>query len=262
MHRAADAIPFYHHRALRCGPAALGLVLLLGAACARAEADYAREKRWAAEIVPAILVGDPVELEAAGRSFLAIYAAAPGAHAGVIVVHGLGVHPDWGLVNVLRSRLADEGYSTLAPQMPVLAADARAEHYPPLFPEASLRLAAAASFLRARGLRRIAVVSHSLGSRMTDYHLERVAPADIDAWVAIGLAGRYASVSGASVPVLDLYGQRDLPAVLEAAAERAGAVRRHQGGAQVMVPGADHFFAGQEAALVGHVKSFLDRHLK
>jgi hypothetical protein len=36
-----------------------------------AQADYAREQRWASEITPAILVGDPVQLALpAGRKFL------------------------------------------------------------------------------------------------------------------------------------------------------------------------------------------------
>jgi DNA-binding CsgD family transcriptional regulator len=39
----------------------------------------------------------------------------------VIVVHGLGVHPDRGLINPLRSQLAEQGYATLPVQMPVLA---------------------------------------------------------------------------------------------------------------------------------------------
>ena len=52
---------------------ALGLALLsLGCF---AQADYAREQRWADEITPAILVGDPVQLALpAGRKFLGIYA--------------------------------------------------------------------------------------------------------------------------------------------------------------------------------------------
>ena len=39
------------------------------------------------------------------------------------LVHGLGIHPDWGLIGALRSDLPDAGYTTLSVQMPVLAAD-------------------------------------------------------------------------------------------------------------------------------------------
>src|SRR5690242_13130361 len=121
---------------------ALGWMLLVPALCF-GQADYAREQRWAEEITPAIVVGDPLYLATGnGRKFLTIYT--PRAHppAGVIVVHGLGLHPDWGLNNALRSALAEGGYATLSVQMPVLAADARREDYPALLPEAADRLAA------------------------------------------------------------------------------------------------------------------------
>jgi hypothetical protein len=38
-------------------------ILLLAPMLSFAQADYAREQRWADEITPAILVGDPVYLE-------------------------------------------------------------------------------------------------------------------------------------------------------------------------------------------------------
>ena len=103
------------------------LALLVPAFCC-AQADYARERRWAEEITPTILVGDPIQLELkSGRRFLAIWAPNSKAIAGVIVVHGLGVHPDWGLINSVRSLLPEQGYATLSVQMPVLEADASGE---------------------------------------------------------------------------------------------------------------------------------------
>ncbi len=102
--------------------------MLLGTAVCYAQADYAREKRWADEITPAIIVGDPVYLELkSGHKFLAIYTPNAKARSGVIVVHGIGVNPDWGLINPLRSQLAEQGYATLSVQMPVLAAVARGD---------------------------------------------------------------------------------------------------------------------------------------
>ena len=84
--------------------------------------DYAREKRWADEITPGLVVGDAIYIaQKSGHKFLAIYTEAKPARAAVIVVHGLGVHPDWGLIGALRSGLADQGYATLSVQMPVLA---------------------------------------------------------------------------------------------------------------------------------------------
>jgi len=238
-------------------------VLLLAAAQARAQADYAREQRWAAEVRSGIVVGDAVELElTSGRRFLGILTAAAQPRAGVVVVHGLGVHPDWGLIGTLRSHLPDHGYTTLSVQMPVLAADATADGYPQLFPEAAERLAVAVAFLRGKGLARVAIVSHSMGARMTDYFVAKRAATRIDAWVAIGLSGTFGTAAAVTMPVLDLHGERDSAAVLNSAGERAATLRSSRGSAQVQVAGADHFFAGQEAELVRQVRIFLDYRLR
>ena len=237
----------------------LALALLLASLPALAQADYAREQRWAEEIGPAIIVGEPVKLEIpSGRKFLAIYAPAPRSATGVIVVHGVGVHPDWGLINSLRSELPEQGYTTLSVQMPVRAADAKADQYPPLFPEAAERLAVAVAFLRAKGMKKIAIVSHSMGSRMTNYFLNHAGDARIDAWVAIGISGEFTDPATLKAPVLDLYGEKDLPAVLDYAAKRAAVIRRIRGSGQVQIAGADHFFAGMESELVRRVRQFLD----
>lgn len=241
----------------------LGIALLLAPTLAFAQADYAREKRWADEITPTILVGDPVCLALqSGHKFLAIYAPNPKAVAGVIVVHGLGVHPDWGLINPLRSQLAEQGYATLSVQMPVLAADAKDDRYPPLFPEAAERLRAAVTFLRGKGLKKVAIVSHSMGSRMTNYFLNRAGEARVAAWAAIGISGEFTEPATFKAPVLDLYGEKDLPAVVDNAEKRAAAIKAVRGSGQVRVAGADHFFAGMENELVRQVRQFLDARLK
>lgn len=240
-----------------------GIAALLGFGHALAQADYAREKRWADEITPGILVGNPVYLELkSGHKFIAIHTPNAQARAGVIVVHGLGLNPDWGLINPLRSRLAEQGYATLSVQMPVLAADARGEQYSPLFPEATERLQIAVKFLKDKGLKKIAIVSHSLGARMTNVFLNKVTEPKIDAWVAIGIPGLFTAPGSLKAPVLDLFGERDLPAVLENADKRAEAISRVRGSAQIQVGGADHFFNGQEAELVRHIRQFLDQKLR
>src|SRR5262245_42055788 len=129
--------------------------------------DYAREKRWADEIVPALVSGEAVWLEAPRtEKFLGIYTEAKAAKGAIILAHGLGVHPDYGVIGELRARLADAGYTTLSIQMPILAADAPAARYPVLFWEADARFAAAMTFLRRKRYDRIVLLSHSMGSRM------------------------------------------------------------------------------------------------
>ena len=236
----------------------LFLLYFLCSAHALAQADYAREKRWADEVTPAILVGDAVYLALkSGHKFLAIHAPNAKARAGVIVVHGMGVHPDWGLINPLRSQLAEQGYATLSVQMPVLAADAKGEQYPALFAEAAERLQAAVAYLRDKGHAKVAIVSHSMGARMANQFL--ISGGAVDAWVSVGIStGVYLQAERFKAPVLDIYGEKDFPVVLQNAAVRADAIKRVRGSGQVSVAGADHYFNGAEAELVRHVKRFLD----
>jgi pimeloyl-ACP methyl ester carboxylesterase len=241
------------HRWLAVGLALFSLVCF-------AQADYAREQRWADEITPAILVGDTVPLTLKdGRKFLGIYAPNAKARAGVVLVHGLGMHPDWSVVHPLRSQLAEQDYATLSVQMPVMAAGVPGEQYAPLFPEAAARIAAAVKFLRDKGLQKIVIVSHSYGARMTNVLLNQPDAPAISAWVAIGIMGEYSQPATFKAPVLDLYGEHDFPGVLELAARRADAIRKVRGSAQIRVTGADHFFYGMDNELVRNVKLFLDR---
>ena len=238
-------------------------LLLLPPALALAQADYAREQRWADEIVPAIVVGDALRLELkSGRKVLAIYTAAPKAAGAVVVVHGLGVHPDWGLIGALRGRLPELGYATLSVQMPVLAAGALAEEYPALFPEAAERLSAAVAHLKAKGFDKVALLSHSMGARMSNYFLTHAPDARVGVWVAVGLPVIAMEPNRLAIPVLDLHGEKDSPAVLGNVAARAATLRSIRGSAQVEVNGADHFFAGREDELARQVKIFLDRRLR
>ncbi len=236
---------------------------LFACAASLAQADYAREKRWADEITPGLVVGDAVYLaQNSGHKFLAIYTGAAHPRAAVILVHGSGVHPDWGIIGTLRSQLADHGYSTLSVQMPVLAADAKGEEYQPLFPDAADRMRAAVAFLKAKGQRKIAIVSHSLGSRMSDYFFADTPDPGVDTWVCIGMTSGFTAPSILRLPVLDIYGERDLPPVLQQVDARAAVLKTLKGSAQIEVAGADHFFTGHEGELVKQVRQFLDRKFK
>ncbi|NWG86927.1 MAG: DUF3530 family protein [Hydrogenophilaceae bacterium] len=237
-----------------------GIVLFTSCALAFAS-DYAREKKWADEILPAVLVGDPVYLELPNKHrFLGLYAEAAKPKAAVIVVHGIGVHPDHGLISPLRQQLADAGYTTLSLQMPILKVDAKPEDYPPTFDEAAQRLEKAAAFLKQKGYQKIALVSHSLGCRMSYRYLSSRPDAPIAAWVAIGTSV-VDDTSKLKMPVFDLYGQNDLPAVVKNAPKRAALLKGRAGSLQQQVPGANHFFEGLEGNLVEAVRGYLDQTL-
>ena len=237
------------------------LIFIIGlvASSAFAAPDYAREKKWADEITPGIVVGDAVYLEAAGHKFLSLYTEAANAKAGLVIVHGIGVHPEHGLIGVLRGRLADEGYTTLSIQMPVLAVEAESNAYQPLMPEAVARIKAAVAYLQSKGAKKIAVVSHSLGSRMSHAYFKANSESPAAAWVAIGMADD--SYAGIKVPIYDLYGAKDNPPVVKNAAKRATTLKGNAASRQTRAPNADHFFTGQDDALVKYVKEYLDKAL-
>lgn len=210
--------------------------------------DYAREARWRAEVTGNLVVGDAVEIRAAGRGFLGLYTPGKPDQPAIVIVHGIGVHPDHGIIGSLRVALGDMGFTTLSIQMPVQASDARPEDYgPALFAEAGARIAAAAQWLSQKGAKRMVLASHSLGAAMSQRYLENEKQPPFAAWVSMGRGG---AVPALPLPVLDVYGEKDLPTVLRSASERR-ATR------QVVIAGADHFYNGREAELAAVVRAFV-----
>jgi alpha/beta superfamily hydrolase len=221
-------------------------------------ADYAREDRIVAEVVPAIVVGDAVYLATPRRSHvLAIYtmpAAKP--IAGTVIIHGLGLHADWALINGLRTDLADAGIATLSVQMPVLAAGASRAEYTALYADAGERIASGIAFLRSRGLEKVAIVAHSVGAAMADAYLASPSAAAIAAWVPIGMQGQFSAVP--REPVLDVIAQNDLPEVLGIASARAGRLPHDACSRQLTIAGADHFMGNRRTELAEPIARFLD----
>ena len=237
---------------------------------AKAASDLAKEQRWREQIVDALLVGEAVELKAGDTPFLGIFAEASDGPTGraVILAHGIGVHPDWpDIINPLRSELPDHGWSTLSIQMPILPNEAKMEDYAPLFDEVGPRINAAVQYLREQGNQTIVLIGHSLGAMMAASYLSGDGQQQVQGFIAIGLSVTEANDAMNSalalgkirIPVLDLYGSRDLETVLSSAREREKAARK-AGNAdyrQLEIEGADHFFVGMGDTLTRHVYGWL-----
>ena len=231
--------------------------------------DFERERRLEAEIIDAILDGEPVRLDAAGRSFLAIHTEADGGpRRAVVVMHGRGFHPDWAEVaGPLRTALPEHGWDTLSLQMPVLEKGAKYYDYVPTFPAAFPRIRAGIEFLRSRGARTVMLAAHSCSVHMAMAFVRRDGDSAFDGFIGIGMgATDYRQpmrqpfpLASMSVPVLDLFGGEDYPAVLRKAPARLAAIRAagDPRSAQRIVPGAGHFFRDREDALVGAVAEWL-----
>ena len=233
------------------------LMMLIAIPLLNATPDYPREERWADEVIPGLIVGDAIYLtQKNNHRFLGVFAEAENPRMGLIIVHGMGLHPDWGMISSIRQRLYDYGYTTLSIQMPILAADADYKAYPKVFPEASERLQVAVQFLKQKGYPRIVIVSHSNGSRMSRVYMA-TNPPEVNAWVALSLT-QGDTFDGIKAPVFDLYGENDLPHVLSSVNQRRQSFSGNPESKQKTVAGADHFFNGHEDEMISAIRSYLD----
>jgi pimeloyl-ACP methyl ester carboxylesterase len=133
--------------------------------------------------------------------------------------------------------------------------------YVPLYPDARERFQLAVDFLKHRGYKQIAIVSHSLGATMANQYLIRTDETSVKAWVFIGILQGLEEMYRIKIPVLDVFGERDWDVTRWGADERRTQLERVPGSAQVVVPKATHFFERQEEELIKVVKGFLDRTL-
>ena len=229
--------------------------------------DEAKEQRWAEQIVDFLIDGDAEWLDADGHEFLAIYTeAAEESKKGMIVVHGTGVHPNWEqVVKPIRVGMTDHGWNTLSIQMPILRNEAEYAEYVPLYPEIPPRMKAAEAFLKEQGMEEIVVVAHSQGATMSSYYLSRN-PHQAQAFVAIGMGATQKdsdvnsakSLESIKIPVLDLYGSRDLEGVLDTAQLRKKSAAHNAAYQQVITEGAEHFYDGFNAELIDTINNWLN----
>jgi pimeloyl-ACP methyl ester carboxylesterase len=221
--------------------------------------DYERETRWAEQVLPSILVGDPLWIEQPnGHKFLAIYTEAENPRGAIIVGHGRGWNPDFELYGMLRMKLSDEGYNTLAIQLPVLGPGAKVGDYIPTYSDASERYDLSAKFLQDRGFEDIAIVSHSLGATMANEYLIAVDETAVKAWVFISIINGLQEMFRIKIPVMDVYGSEDWVITQVGGYERKQQIMKVPGSRQAVLKDAPHFFEGKEDELIQVIVDFLD----
>ncbi|MGW8247617.1 MAG: alpha/beta fold hydrolase [Acidiferrobacterales bacterium] len=236
--------------------------------------DRAKEKRWEQQIVPDIMVGNAIKLNASGVEFLGLYTPpANGKSRGaVIILHGNGVHPAWpAVIEPLRTELPEHGWHTLSLQMPILPNGAVDKDYVPLFPEVPARIQAGVDFLKKKGIKHIVLTGHSLGTTMATYYLADARDPVVDTFVLVsGGPGvitdkrmneikNLGRVHGVSV--LDIYGTEDFPYVIDSVIKRKTLDLAKHGNryTSFAIKGADHFYRDVEPALVQKFVQWIDQ---
>ena len=252
----------------------LVLFAFLLKANAASKSDRAKEKRWEEQIVPSLMVGDAIKLNADGVKFLALYTepSTEKAKGGVIIMHGIGVHPAWpDVIESLRMELPEHGWHTLSLQMPVLENEAKDEEYSPLFMEVPSRIQAGVDFLKNKGVNVIVLSGHSLGSAMAAYYLASVKDPLVKAYVSVsggpGAPGdsRMDSLENFkkidTISIFDLYGGEDIKRVLDNMKKRGPVGKKLHGERYKMlkINGANHFYHGKQDELVKAFSRWIDK---
>jgi pimeloyl-ACP methyl ester carboxylesterase len=230
--------------------------------------DFAKEQRWADQIVDALLVGEAEWLPVGDRKVLALYTEnmVGETQGGAIIVHGIGAHPNWPeVIQPLRSQLPEHGWATLSIQMPILPNEAEVLDYVPLFKEVPPRIEAAIRFLQDKGIRNVVIIAHSLGTAMSSWYLASQPDNPLRAYVGISMIendkdphlSNVAALKKIRIPVLDIYGSRDQPSVIHYAAARKQAGRHNPGYRQLVIQDADHFYEGKEDELIKRIRGWL-----
>ena len=233
-----------------------------------AASDIAREKRLASQIVDSIIDGDAVFLNSGEHEFLSIYTEADEPKGAAIIMHGRGFHPNWtDVAYPLRVGLVEHGWNTLSLQMPVLGKEAKFYDYLEIMDEALPRIESGIDYLKKKGNEKIILIAHSCSVHMTMAWVDAGRMRDIDAFVGIGMgAVDYQQpmrtpfpLEKFTVPVLDVYGEEEYPAVIKAAPERLAAMQKagNPKSKQVTVPRANHYFTDEGDALLEVVGPWL-----
>lgn len=246
------------------------IALTLAMSASATQSDVAKEKRWAEQVIDGLLDGDELWLsDPGGHEFLGILTEGDsGSGRAVILVHGIGVHPNWpDVIYPLREGLLENDITSLSIQMPILPNEAEDAEYGKLYPEAPGRLQAAVDYLQNAGYEKVDIVGHSMGARMVVYYLAQEGTDGVNSAVLIGMGNSSSgswpesidALARLRVPVMDLYGSKDLDIVLNTVKDRANSGEKNKSGIyrQIRVQEANHFFQGQEAELKSQVIDWL-----
>ncbi len=216
-----------------------------------------------------------------------------------VVVHDLGMNPDWPeVVTPLRNGLPTVGWTTLSISPPALQGNVVPADMDALQKATAEALESALKYLGARGYENVALIGVGLGATVSAAFLANSPGHGVDAFIGINMAPFPATaptltpavyLEKIALPILDLYGERAAAGVRADSAARALAAKKSGAAAradqnidpfkrsavaqspfddktgfiayrQIVVPGANPAFVGQEEILVKRIVGWLRRH--
>jgi len=234
-------------------------VLIANISFAQTLPDYDKEARWASFVEDGLMDGDVVWIKNDDREFLSIFTESESdSNKVAIVMHGLGVHPDWtGVIQPLRVSLTERGYHTLSIQLPVLANGIEGKEYVGVFADSDKRIQAAVDYIKSTGKEADLLVAHSLGTTMASHYFSNNPNHSFKKFVAVGMnGGSVPYLSSVNIPLLDIYGTEDIDPVLTTIDQRRKAAINNPNYIQKKIKG-DHFFNDENDLLIQTVGDWL-----
>jgi len=252
--------------------------MLGGQASAKDIQAQNREQQIADKLALNADADEIISLKASGERFIGLYKSARTnkvneTHGVVILVHGMGAHPDWpDVISPLRRRLTEFGWSTLSIQMPILSPEESVAEYGKTLRLASSRLQAAVDYLHAWEIEPIILLGYSFGAAQAANYLASNKPEDIKAFVSVSMLAQkfikpglevFKFIGGIGIPILDIYGEKDLDDVRRGIDDRrlAAGKNGNTGFKQIELQKSGHHYLGFEDALVEQIQHWLQQTL-
>ena len=235
-----------------------------------------REQEIAQKLARVADADEIVSLRASGSRFIGLYKSARDGAVNetsgvVILVHGMGAHPDWpDVISPLRTRLTESGWSTLSIQMPILSPEESVAEYGKTLKIANRRIQAAVDYLHAWEVDPIILLGYSFGAAQSANYLASKQPENVAAFVSVSVLSQkfirpkldvFKSIGGINIPILDIYGEEDLADVRRGIDDRrlAASKNGHNSFQQIELQQAGHNYLGAERALAEQIQLWLQQ---
>ena len=241
--------------------------------------ELSRERQIAEKLALTADIDEIISLKASDGRSIGLYKSVytneargtDGTKGVVILVHGMGAHPDWpDVISPLRTRLTDFGWSTLSIQMPILSPEESVAEYGKTLKFANSRIQAAVDYLHEWEIRPIILLGYSFGASQVANYLASSKPEHVKAFVSVSMLAQkfikpgldvFKFIGEISIPILDIYGEKDLQDVRRGIDDRrlAASKNGNTGFQQIELQKSGHHYLGLEDALVEQIQLWLQQ---
>jgi predicted alpha/beta-fold hydrolase len=260
------------------------IVLLLsfvfnGQLAAADNQELSREQQIADKLAQIADADEIISLKALGGRFIGLYKSASSREISktretngvVILVHGMGAHPDWpDVISPLRTQLTESGWSTFSIQMPILSPEEPVSKYGKTLKIANSRIQAAVDYLHDWEMQPIIVLGYSFGATQVANYLASDKSENVEAFVSVSMLAQkfikpgldvFKFISRINIPILDIYAEKDLVEVRQGIDDRrlAASNNSHVLFQQIEVQQAGHYYIGVEKALAEQIHVWLQQ---